>query len=111
MATDLESARDDLAYMRSLVTAGSQPLQSTMGEAFMWAGTLYGGQCLLHWLQTLHLAPEEGLGALAIAFGPTVMFCIVLGFIIWKDRKKSTGRCCDARASALCFRAPALPIS
>jgi len=86
MASDLETARDDLAYMRSLVS-GSGPMQATMGEVFVWAGALYGAQCLLHWLQTLHLAPEEGLGALAIVVVPTVLFCLVLGWIIWKDRK------------------------
>jgi hypothetical protein len=90
MASDLESARDDLAYMRALVT-GSGPLQATMGEAFVWGGGLYGAQCLLHWLQTLGLVPGEGPIALAIAMGPTLLFCIVLGFILWKDRKKPPG--------------------
>ncbi|MBX3431656.1 MAG: hypothetical protein KF779_18875 [Hyphomonadaceae bacterium] len=90
MTSDLESARDDLAYMRTLVT-GSGPLQATMGEAFMWAGALYGGQCFLHYLQTLHLAPEQGLPMLAIAFGPTVVFMVILGLIIWKDRKAPPG--------------------
>ena len=52
MASDLQSARDDLAYMRTLVS-GSGAMQSTIGEAFIWAGALYGGQCLLHGLQTL----------------------------------------------------------
>lgn len=87
MASDLETARDDLAYMRSLVSGGAA-MQATIGEAFTWAGALYGVQCLLHWLQTLHLMPEEGLGALAIAFAPTVVFCVILGIIIWKDRKR-----------------------
>lgn len=87
MNAELESARDDLAYMRSLVSGGAA-MQSTIGEAFTWAGALYGGQCLLHWLQTLHLLPESGLAALVIAFGPTAVFCVILGIIIWKDRKK-----------------------
>lgn len=87
MATDLQSARDDLAYMRSLVSGGSA-MQATIGEAFTWAGALYGVQCLLHWLQTLRLMPGEGLGAMAIAFVPTAVFCVILGIIIWKDRKK-----------------------
>jgi hypothetical protein len=106
MASDLQSARDDLAYMRTLVT-GSGPLQSTMGEAFMWAGSLYGGQCILHWLQTLHVMPEEGLGALAIAFVPTLVFCIALGFIIWKDRKKPSGGIAS-RALAAVFQGAGL---
>lgn len=90
MASDLQSARDDLAYMRSVV-GSSVAMQSTVGEAFFWAGTLYGGQCLAHWLQTLHLMPEDGLGALTIAFGPTIVFCAVLAMIIYKDRKRPPG--------------------
>lgn len=90
MNAEIESARDDLAYMRSLVSGGTA-MQSTIGEAFLWAGALYGGQCILHWLQTLGLAPSEGLAALAISIVPTIVFCVVLGFIIWKDRKKPVG--------------------
>ena len=90
MATDLESARDDLAYMRSLVSGGAA-VQSTIGEAFTWAGSLYGGQCILHWLQTLGLVPSEGLIALAVSLLPTVLFCAILAIIIWKARKKPEG--------------------
>jgi len=90
MNAELESARDDLAYMRSLVS-GSAAMQSTIGEAFTWAGVLYGGQCILYWLQTLHLIPEDGLAALALAIVPTIIFCVVLAVIIWKDRKKPSG--------------------
>jgi hypothetical protein len=106
MSTDLESARDDLAYMRGLVSGGAA-MQSTIGEAFFWAGTLYGGQCILHWLQTLGVAPSEGLAALAIAFGPTILFCGVLSWIIWKDRKvKTTG--VAARALGAVFQGAGL---
>jgi len=91
MATDFESARDDLAYMRSLVS-GTGAMQATIGEAFVWAGILYGSQCILHWLQTLNLVPGEGLVALAVSLAPTIVFCAVLAWIIWKDRKtKTTG--------------------
>lgn len=90
MATDLESAREDLAYMRSLVS-GTGPMQRTIGEAFVWAGSLYGAQCVLHWLQTLGLVPGEGLIALAVAFLPTLAFLVVLTLIIWKDRNTASG--------------------
>ncbi|MCX7359340.1 MAG: hypothetical protein NT015_14510 [Alphaproteobacteria bacterium] len=90
MATDIESARDDLAYMRSLVSGGVA-MQSTIGEAFTWAGALYGGQCFLYWLQTQHVVPEGGLASLAIAIVPTIIFCVILGIIIWKDRKNPPG--------------------
>lgn len=91
MTSDLEAARDDLAYMRSLI-GGTSAMQATIGEAFVWAGVLYGGQCILHWLQTLNVVPSEGLVALAIGIVPTIVFCGVLSWIIWKDRKtKVTG--------------------
>ncbi len=90
MASDLESARDNLAYMRALV-GGTERMQKTIGEAFFWAGLLYGGQCLLHWLQTLDLAPQEGAAALAIVIVPTVIFIGVLAMIIARDWKAPPG--------------------
>jgi hypothetical protein len=91
MASDVQSARDDLAYLRGLVD-GTGPMQRTIGECFFWAGLLYGGQCFLHWLQTLEVVPDQGLVALAVAFVPTIAFCAVLSVIIWNDRKtKVTG--------------------
>ncbi|MEQ1817647.1 MAG: hypothetical protein ABL871_03475 [Terricaulis sp.] len=90
MASDIESARGDLAYMRSLV-GGTERMQATIGEAFFWAGLLYGIQCLLHWLQTQRMAPEEGLLALAIVVVPTVLFIGVLTVIIIKDRNAPPG--------------------
>lgn len=86
MASELDTARDDLAYLRGLVS-GSTSMQATIGEAFLWGGSLYGGQCLLHWLQTMGVVPSEGLAAMAIAFAPTIVFCCVLTAILWKDRK------------------------
>jgi hypothetical protein len=100
MTSDLQSARDDLAYMRSLVAVPS-PMQATMGEAFVWAGLLYGGQCALHGLQQFGLAPAEGLPALAIAFVPTIIFCVVLTMIIWRDRKLAPGGVATRALSAV----------
>lgn len=90
MASDLQTARDDLAYMRTLVS-GTGAVQATMGEAFLWAGLLYGAQCVMHWLQELGVAPREGLIGLSIVVLPTLVFCIVLGLILWKERKAAPG--------------------
>lgn len=106
MTSELQSARDDLAYMRSLVAVPS-PMQATMGEVFAWAGFLYGGQCALHAMQVFGLAPSEGLPALAIGVGPTIIFCIVLGLIIWKDRKLPRGGVA-ARALSAVFQGAGL---
>ena len=106
MASDLQSARDDLAYMRGLVS-GTGPMQATIGECFFWAGLLYGGQCFLHWLQVLGLAPGTGWFALAIVWLPTVLFICVLTMVIWKDRKtKVTGAA--ARALGAVFQGAGL---
>jgi len=86
MNAEIESARDDLAYMRALV-GGTEKMQATIGEAFFWAGILYGGQCLLHWLQTLGLIPSEGPVALAIIAVPTIIFVGVLVIVMMKDAK------------------------
>ncbi|WP_331007161.1 hypothetical protein [Vitreimonas sp.] len=103
---EFQSARDDLAYMRGLVS-GAGPMQATIGEAFFWAGLLYGGQCFVHWLQVQGLAPSGGVPALAIVWAPTVLFCGVLALIIWKDRKtKVTGAA--ARALAAVFQGAGL---
>ncbi len=90
MNADLESARDDLAYMRALV-GGTERMQRTIGEAFFWAGVLYGGQCFLHWLQTLGLIASEGPIALAIVSVPTIIFVGVLAIIMMKDAKAPRG--------------------
>lgn len=90
MNAELESARDNLAYMRALV-GGTERMQKTIGEAFFWAGLLYGGQCFLHWLQTLGLVPDEGLAGLAIVIVPTAIFVGVLIMIILKDRNAPPG--------------------
>lgn len=90
MNAELESARDDLAYMRALV-GGTERMQKTIGEAFFWAGLLYGAQCVLHWLQTLELIPSEGLIALAVVIVPTVIFIGLLVMIIVRERNAPPG--------------------
>lgn len=90
MNAELESARDNLAYMRALV-GGTERMQKTIGEAFFWAGLLYGGQCVLHWLQTLGLVPDEGVVGLAVVIVPTVVFVAILIGIIIKEKNAPTG--------------------
>lgn len=90
MTSDLQNARDDLAYMRALVSAGG-PMQPVIGEAFFWAGSLYGLQCALHFVQELGLLPWDGLIGLAISAAPTLVFVAVLAVIIHRDRKSAAG--------------------
>lgn len=86
MNAEAETARDDLAYMRALVS-GSGHIPATAGELFMWAGVLYGLQCLGHWLNIIGYLPLEGVGYLVLGFGPTVVFVAIMCFVIWRERK------------------------
>lgn len=106
MTSDLQSARDDLAYLRGLV-GGTGAMQATIGEAFVWAGLLYGAQCFFHFLQAIGLAPYEGALPLAMITLPTLVFVAVLCWILWKDRKTKTAGA-GARALGAVFQGAGL---
>jgi hypothetical protein len=74
-----DEARDDLAFMRALVTT-TEDSQKTFGETYLAAGVCYGGQMLMHGMQALGLLPGEGFVALLIGIGPTAVF---LALLIW----------------------------
>ena len=76
-----DEARDDLAFMRALVAAGEDS-QKTFGEVYTAAGLCYGVQMLLHGGQLLGLVGSTGLAALATGFGPTVVFLVLLIWIL-----------------------------
>jgi hypothetical protein len=80
---DADSARDDLAFLRALV-APEDRWQEQFGKIYAAAGACYSVQMLLHIGQFLKLAPDQGLGAQAIGWGPTVVF---LGILIWFIRR------------------------
>ncbi|HEX4710699.1 hypothetical protein [Phenylobacterium sp.] len=72
-------ARDDLAYMRSLV-ADTEHSQRTFGETYLAAGLCYGVQMVLHGFQSLGWVSSERPVAPLISFGPTVVF---VGLLMW----------------------------
>jgi hypothetical protein len=80
-----DSARDDLAFMRSLVDPGDR-WQKQFGETYSAAGLCYCVQMLLHAGQFLGVTPSEGPGALAIGLGPTAVFLAILAWIIQRNR-------------------------
>lgn len=86
MNADMQSARDDLAYMRALVSESGQ-FQALAGELFVWAGVVYGLQCIGHWLNIIGLLPLPPLGVLALSVGPTAIFVLVLCVVLWRARK------------------------
>ena len=76
-----DDARDDLAFMRALVTT-TEDSQRTFGETYLAAGACYGGQMVMHGLQALGLLPSGGPVALLIGLGPSVVFLALLVWIL-----------------------------
>ena len=107
MNADSQSARDDLAFLRSLVGDDEASQTRTFGEAYFVSGLIYGGQMLLHAAQFLGLIGALPLYNLAIGVGPTMVFIPVLLWIIHRNRKNAV-RGAVGRAIAAVFGAVGL---
>jgi hypothetical protein len=84
-----DSAREDLAYLRSLVQGGGED-RWQVGEGYLAAGLCYGGQVLAYVVQdVLGLPPRNGPTDLLLGAGPTVLFIAIL---IWMIRRNRTPR-------------------
>jgi len=87
LSTSLDSVRDDLAFMRSIVEGGSSFARG-FGRAYFLAGICYGVQMVLHGGQALNWIPAQPLLNLTIGLGPTVVFVILLSIMLWRDRRQ-----------------------
>ena len=83
-----EQAHADLAFMRALVEEGGRS-QIAGGNALLWGGLLYGFQCLVQWAQVIGLVHLSDRAMLVFINGVTVVFLVVLGIVLWRDRKTS----------------------
>jgi hypothetical protein len=90
MTAEFDQARDDLAFMRSLVSGGEK-FQAAAGELFLWAGLLYGFQCVGQWLAYVGAFNLPPIGHLILGFGPTAVFLVVVAKVIWRERKAPKG--------------------
>ena len=80
-----DSVRDDLAFMRALVSSGEGSpaiFGKTFGELYSAGGLCYGVQMLLHGGQFLGWLPTSSGAAMLIGFGPTVVFLAALVWIL-----------------------------
>jgi len=75
-----DTARDDLAFMRSLVSP-TDDFQRSFGAIYFLAGLCYGVQMLLHGAQLAGWVRGDTAGYL-IGFGPTAVVLIVL--LVWR---------------------------
>jgi hypothetical protein len=83
------SAQDDLAFMCALVERPGN-FQRSFGEAYFAAGLCYGVQMLLHAAQGAGWIAGGPMG-LVIGIGPTVVFLILLAWIIHRHRGEASG--------------------
>jgi hypothetical protein len=101
--SDMQTARDDLAFLRGLVgDQGSGPMKS-FGQAYFAAGLIYGGQMLLHAVQAIGWLPQDGITGLLIGLGPTVLFIPVLTWIIVANKRQAAQGGTATRAVSIIF--------
>jgi hypothetical protein len=88
MSDPAESALDDLAFVRTLVSEGAQA-QSSLGTALLAGGACYGIQCLLQWAMLASGGRWPAFLQLAVGVLPTIVFLSALAWLVWRDRKDS----------------------
>ncbi|HYE47039.1 MAG TPA: hypothetical protein VEA44_14855 [Caulobacter sp.] len=99
--TDSHSAREDLAYLKTLLgTDSGGEVWRFAGRLFAVGGLLYGLQCLFHGAQILGVE-FPGPVTLAAMFGPTVLFLVYMTVAIVRGGRAikpqgTTGRAVDA---------------
>ena len=79
------SAQEDLAFLRALVQS-SGGMQKPFGQLYLAGGLCYGAQLLLSALDSGVLWPRLAAVSIPIAVAPTVVFCLLLVFILWRNR-------------------------
>lgn len=82
-----ESARDDLAFVRALMSEGGQ-VQSSLGRALLAGGVCFGVQCLLQGVLATGIQAPAAVH-LTIGFAPTLIFLAAITRITLRDRGKS----------------------
>jgi len=87
MTDPTESARDDLAFVRALMSEGGQ-VQRSLGQALFVAGACYGGQCLLQTFLATGIQVPVAVH-LVVGFLPTIIFIVAITRITIRDKGQS----------------------
>lgn len=87
MKDPTESARDDLAFVRALMSETGQ-VQSSLGQALLAGGACFGVQCLF---QAIFASRTDIPTAvhLVVGFAPTLIFIVAITMITIRDRGQS----------------------
>ena len=81
-----QSAQDDLAFLKSIVSSGDGA-QASFGQGYVAAGVCYGLQMLLSAGQILGGLPATPAWSTTIGFAPTVVFLVALTWVIVRSGK------------------------
>ncbi len=102
MTVDNQTAREDLAFMRALVSDEGGNDRS-FGIIYCSAGVLYGLQCLINAAMLEQLLPSSGLGWILVGTLPTVVFLTINFGYAWRDRAAPFGFGATRRAVNAAF--------
>ena len=102
MKLDSENAKEDLAFMRALVSETGGEGRS-FGIIYLAAGLLYGLQCILNFVLLEGVIPPSQSLWLVVGILPTVLFLIVNFGFVWKERAKPFGVGANKRAINAAF--------
>jgi hypothetical protein len=87
MSDPTESARDDLAFVRALMSESGQ-VQSSLGQALLAGGACFGVQCLLQSFLSTGIQVPTAVH-LVVGFTPTLVFIVAITLITVRDKNKS----------------------
>lgn len=87
MTDPTESARDDLAFVRALMSESGQ-VQTSLGQALLAGGACFGVQCLLQALFANRAGIPEPVH-LTVGIAPTLIFLAAIFWISRGDKGKS----------------------
>jgi hypothetical protein len=99
-----DTAREDLAFLRGLVQP-DEHWRRGFGQSYAAAGGCYGGQMVLHGLQGLGVIPTTPLLSLMVGAGPSVVFVVLLIFILRRNSLRPAGGGVTSRAVGAVFSA------
>ncbi len=102
MTLDPKTAEADLAFMRALVEDDGSHSRN-FGLIYMFAGVLYGLQCFANWALMVSASEVSPLIWMAVGWGPTVLFIIVISHNSWKNRADPYGSGTTKRAVGAAF--------
>lgn len=96
---DVDSARDDLAFLRALV-APEDNWQQQFGRIYAAAGGCYSVQMAMHIGQLFGLLPGQGPWAQVVGWAPTAVFVGILLWVVRRGRGAPVGTTSKAVGAA-----------